>query len=85
MFNRATPLLKRIILILLGLSLLIGLAPWVDTDLDGALKSFLAGADSMIPAICGMALAFIWVNLTHSIHLSHHPPYYFLLVPPPIQ
>jgi hypothetical protein len=85
MINRSKLLLKRIILILLGFSLLLGLAPLTDTDFDGALESFLAGTELMIPAIWGMALSFILISLSHSIHLIPRPPYYFLHVPPPIQ
>ena len=85
MIKRSQPFFKRIILIILGLCLLLGLAPLTDTDFDGALESFLAGTELMIPAIWGMALSFILISLSHSIHLIPRPPYYFLHVPPPIQ
>ena len=85
MIKRSQPFFKRIILIILGLCLLLGLAPLTDTDFDGALESFLAETDLMVPAIRWMALSFILVSLPVSIHLIPRPPYYFLLIPPPIQ
>jgi hypothetical protein len=83
MDNRKTLLLNRMILILIGVCLVVGLAPSIDFDFDGMLDSILTEGMLMIPILAVLALPdllFVPLSLVRVISRLYSPD---LLVPPP--
>jgi hypothetical protein len=84
MIKHSKPHLTKIILIILAFSLLLGLTPFSDTDLDGVLESVLTETDLMIPILERIAMSIVMLALLDRIRPTSRPSISYLLIPPPI-
>ncbi len=77
-------LLKRCILLFIGVCLLFALTPFTDFDFDGSLDSFLTDGLLLIPAQPATVVPVPFLVSSLTAYLASPRLFSFLIVPPPV-